>query len=73
PAASAAPAGSTAARAPLTMPNLRGEGMKAVIQRCGKLGLRVRLSGSGVVTGQSPVAGMPVKPGQECRVELSAR
>lgn len=55
------------------MPNLRGEGTKVALRACGDLGLKLRLSGNGVVIRQSPPAGTLVNPGGECRLELAPR
>ncbi len=62
-----APPGSGAGGA---MPNLRGQGMKSVRRICEGLGLRVRLTGNGLVFRQYPAAGTPVRRGDDCRVEL---
>lgn len=55
------------------MPNLRGEGIKVVIQTCNDLGLKLRFKGTGVVISQYPPAGAPANPGGECRLELAPR
>ncbi|MEY4168467.1 MAG: hypothetical protein RIR52_2291 [Acidobacteriota bacterium] len=63
-------AGSTDPLSARVMPNLRGVGMKAAMQVCNELKLKLKLNGNGVVMRQSPPAGAPVRPGGECRLEL---
>ncbi len=55
------------------MPDLRGQGMRAVALACAKLSLRPKLSGSGQAIKQAPQPGTRVKPGDACVVEFSSR
>lgn len=69
---SAAPA-STELRSGLpasVMPDLRGQGVRAVALACSKLSLRPKLNGSGQAIKQSPQPGARVKPGDGCVVEF---
>jgi len=52
------------------MPDLRGKGLRSVIQACSQLSLNVRPKGSGVVVKQSPAPGARVRPGEDCKVEF---
>lgn len=52
------------------MPDLRGQGMRAVALACSKLSLRPKLSGSGQAVKQAPQPGTRVKPGDACVVEF---
>ncbi|MEK7833443.1 MAG: penicillin-binding protein, partial [Acidobacteriota bacterium] len=52
------------------MPDLRGKGVRSVVQACTQLSLNVRLSGSGVAIKQWPSPGARVRPGEECKVEF---
>ncbi len=52
------------------MPDLRGQGMRAVALACAKLSLRPKLSGSGQAVKQAPQPGTRVKPGDVCVVEF---
>lgn len=56
--------------ASVVMPDLRGQGMRAVALACSKLSLRPKLSGSGQAIKQAPQAGARVKPGDACVVEF---
>jgi len=59
------------ANPPGLMPDLRGLGLRAVAQACGKLSLRPKLQGSGQAVRQSPAPGTKVKPGSPCQVEFN--
>jgi hypothetical protein len=52
------------------MPDLRGKGLRSVIQACSQLSLNVRPTGSGVVVKQWPAPGARVRPGEDCKVEF---
>lgn len=52
------------------MPDLRGKGLRSVIQTCSQLSLNVRPKGSGVVVKQWPAPGARVRPGEDCKVEF---
>ncbi|MGH9799661.1 MAG: penicillin-binding transpeptidase domain-containing protein, partial [Blastocatellia bacterium] len=52
------------------MPDLRGKGLRTVVQACTQLSLNVRLSGSGVAVKQWPSPGTRVRPGEDCKVEF---
>jgi len=52
------------------MPDLRGRGVRAVMQACAQLRLNVRLLGSGIAMRQFPAAGARVRAGDACRVEF---
>ena len=52
------------------MPDLRGKGVRSVVQACTQLSLTVKLSGSGVVIKQWPSPGARVRPGEDCKVEF---
>jgi cell division protein FtsI/penicillin-binding protein 2 len=52
------------------MPDLRGQGVRAVALACSKLSLRPKLSGSGQAVRQAPQPGARVKPGDACMVEF---
>jgi hypothetical protein len=52
------------------MPELRGRGVRAVMQACGKMHLTARLNGSGVAVRQFPVPGARVKAGDACKVDF---
>ncbi|MDX2042195.1 MAG: penicillin-binding protein [Acidobacteriota bacterium] len=52
------------------MPDLRGKGLRSVIQACSQLSLNVRPTGSGVVVKQWPSPGARVRPGEDCKVEF---
>lgn len=52
------------------MPDLRGKGLRSVIQACSQLSLNVRPKGSGVVVKQWPAPGARVRAGEDCKVEF---
>ncbi|MEO6724917.1 MAG: penicillin-binding protein [Blastocatellia bacterium] len=52
------------------MPDIRGRGMRAVIQACTQLNLPMKTSGNGIVVRQLPVPGTRIRPGDECKVEF---
>ncbi len=52
------------------MPDIRGRGMRAVIQACTQLNLPMKTSGSGIVVRQLPVPGARIRSGDECKVEF---
>ena len=51
-------------------PDFRGRTIREVTQLCTRLDLRVSLIGRGMARRQSPAAGVPIQPGDECRVEF---
>lgn len=52
------------------MPDIRGLGMRAVIQACTQLNLPMKASGNGIVARQMPAPGARIRPGDECKVEF---
>lgn len=52
------------------MPDVRGRGVRAVVQACTQLNLNVKLIGSGVAVRQTPAAGARVRAGDDCKVEF---
>ncbi|HQR33391.1 MAG TPA: penicillin-binding protein [Blastocatellia bacterium] len=52
------------------MPDLRGKGLRSVIQACNQLSLNLKSTGSGVATKQWPAPGTRVRPGEDCKVEF---
>jgi hypothetical protein len=52
------------------MPDFRGRGIRAVMQGCSELNLKLRLYGSGVAVRQTPAPGARVKSGDECKIEF---
>jgi cell division protein FtsI (penicillin-binding protein 3) len=52
------------------MPDVRGRGVRAVIQACTQVNLPVKLSGSGVAVRQTPAPGARIRPGDDCKVEF---
>ncbi len=52
------------------MPDLRGKGLRSVVNACTQLSLNVKLSGSGVAVKQWPSPGTRVRPGEDCKVEF---
>lgn len=52
------------------MPDVRGRGIRAVVQACTQLNLNVKLIGSGVAFRQTPAAGARVRAGDDCKVEF---
>ncbi|MFN0107689.1 MAG: penicillin-binding protein [Blastocatellia bacterium] len=56
--------------ASVTMPDLRGKGIRSVIQTCNQLNLNLKPVGSGVAVKQWPAPGTRVRPGEDCKVEF---
>jgi len=54
----------------VTVPRLTGQGVRAVIEACSRLGLMPVLVGNGVATDQSPDAGTKVLPGTKVIVHF---
>jgi cell division protein FtsI/penicillin-binding protein 2 len=52
------------------MPDLRGRGVRAVMQACVQMQLEARLIGSGIAKRQFPAAGARVRAGDTCKVEF---
>lgn len=52
------------------MPDIRGRGIRAVVQACNQLSLNVKLVGTGVAVKQMPAPGTRVRPGEDCKVEF---
>jgi hypothetical protein len=52
------------------MPDVRGRGVRAVIQACTQVNLPVKISGSGVAVRQTPSPGARIRPGDDCKVEF---
>ncbi len=52
------------------MPDVRGRGVRAVVQACNQLSLNVKLVGTGVAVKQMPAPGTRVRPGEDCKVEF---
>jgi hypothetical protein len=52
------------------MPDVRGRGLRAVVQACTQLNLKVSFTGSGVAVRQMPSPGARVRAGDQCRVEF---
>jgi beta-lactam-binding protein with PASTA domain len=52
------------------MPDLRGLSAREALRMLSQLGLTARIEGRGVVTGQTPEAGMPLERGMTCTVVL---
>jgi len=57
---------------PFPMPDFSGLSLREVAQRCTSLGLRLKVSGSGVVIGQNPPARSKVSKGRVCEVFFSS-
>jgi cell division protein FtsI/penicillin-binding protein 2 len=55
---------------PAVMPDLRGLSAREALRMLSQLGLTARIEGRGVVTGQTPEAGMPLERGMTCTVVL---
>jgi cell division protein FtsI (penicillin-binding protein 3) len=55
------------------MPDVRGLSARDAVRVLSDLGLTVDLLGSGIVTGQTPVAGQPVASGESSHLELLKR
>jgi cell division protein FtsI/penicillin-binding protein 2 len=60
-----------ASQAPDTLPDLRGLSMREAVRVLVSLGVETRLSGSGVVVGQSPDAGTPLADTRRCELTLA--
>ena len=56
-----------------TVPPLKGLTMREVADALSKAGLRMAAKGSGVVTNQSPPAGVQVKKGSTVEVQFGSR
>lgn len=54
----------------IVMPDLKGQGLRAVLSACSKLDMKARLIGSGKAVRQSPSPGTIIKHGDECKVEF---
>lgn len=52
------------------MPDLRGRSSREVAQICIRLDLRANLIGSGLAVHQTPAPGVPIQPGDSCRIEF---
>jgi hypothetical protein len=52
------------------MPDVRGRGLRAVVQACTQLNLNVKLVGSGIAVRQTPAPGARVRAGDDCKVEF---
>ncbi|MCH6568665.1 MAG: PASTA domain-containing protein [Acidobacteria bacterium] len=57
---------------PFSMPDFSGLSLREVVQRCTSLGLRLKVSGSGVAIGQNPPARSKVSKGRVCEVFFSS-
>jgi cell division protein FtsI/penicillin-binding protein 2 len=55
---------------PPVMPDLRGMSAREALRMLSQLGLTARVEGRGIVTGQTPEAGMPLERGTTCTVVL---
>lgn len=55
---------------PGIMPDLRGMGLRNAFYRCYQLGIQLEVEGEGVVDQQIPPAGVPIQPGETCKVAL---
>jgi cell division protein FtsI (penicillin-binding protein 3) len=55
----------------ITVPDLRGKGIREAAALCASQGLRIKVLGEGVVIGQNPAAGAIAEPGFVCQVSLS--
>ncbi len=58
---------------PGAMPDLRNTSARAALRRLTRLGLDVRLAGSGVVVEQDIAPGTPIEPGMTCALLLEPR
>lgn len=54
-----------------TVPDFSGMSLRRVASECGRLGLVLKVAGSGRVVGQRPSAGTPVRAGSVCEVFFS--
>jgi cell division protein FtsI (penicillin-binding protein 3) len=52
------------------LPDLRGLSAREALRVVTRLGLTARVTGSGVVTSQTPAAGTPIEPGMACELKL---
>jgi hypothetical protein len=52
------------------MPDVRGRGLRAVVQACTQLNLNLKLMGSGIAIRQTPAPGARVRAGDDCKVEF---
>jgi len=57
----------------VVVPDLRGKGLRESLAICSASGLRLKATGDGVVTEQSPPAGDVVAPNAMCQVKLEKR
>ncbi len=57
----------------VTVPDFTGKSLRQVTEESMRLGLKIRSSGSGAATRQSPGAGAHVRPGARIQVQFSAR
>jgi hypothetical protein len=57
---------------PFSMPDFSGMSLREVVQRSAGLGLRLKVSGSGVVVAQNPPARSKVAKGRVCEVFFSS-
>jgi cell division protein FtsI (penicillin-binding protein 3) len=55
----------------ITVPDLKGKGIREAAALCASQGLRIKVLGEGVVIGQHPAAGAIAEPGFVCQVSLS--
>lgn len=55
------------------IPDFSGMSLREVAQRCSKLGLRLKVKGTGLATGQRPAAGTKVFRNMVCEVFFSNR
>ena len=56
--------------AALTMPDLQGKGLRAALQICTRLHLRMQFDGGGLAVTQTPAPGARIKPGDLCKVKF---
>lgn len=71
PAPGPKPSGPTSPSGPTNMmPDVRGRGLRAVVQACTQLNLNVKLVGSGIAVRQTPAPGARVRAGDDCKVEF---
>ncbi|MFQ5737988.1 MAG: penicillin-binding protein [Acidobacteriota bacterium] len=57
----------------IPMPDFSGRGLRSVARECARLGLALKVSGSGVAVGQRPIPGSRVRKGAVCEVFFSMR
>jgi membrane peptidoglycan carboxypeptidase len=55
---------------PPTVPDVRGLAAREAVRRLARLGLVARVTGTGTVIDQDPVAGSAIEPGRACRLWL---